>query len=292
MITVGGRIGQAVEGVRGHLSRSLGLMVAAWCGTAVLLLLLLAAALAGGDGWNAGSPVPLLIVVLILGLLPGGVWYWRRLGRHWCAEHRVTRSMDRIASLDEGAVLGGLELSREAPPGTSQALRELALLRIGKRLSADAKTLSGTLGKRIGARARRGMTALLVAAPVALLVLALAPSRTFSAWDGLLNPLAVLAEPTLPPVSVEPGTIDVARGAVIEVTALAPLRDSVTLRWDVTGQVTRSSVVTLADGPAGCRCPRSTPRPATGSRRPMEPAASFTSSPRSTPSSSAPSPSR
>ncbi len=248
MITVGGRIGQAVEGVRGHLSRSLGLMVAAWCGTAVLLLLLLAAALAGGDGWNAGSPVPLLIVVLILGLLPGGVWYWRRLGRHWCAEHRVTRSMDRIASLDEGAVLGGLELSREAPPGTSQALRELALLRIGKRLSADAKTLSGTLGKRIGARARRGMTALLVAAPVALLVLALAPSRTFSAWDGLLNPLAVLAEPTLPPVSVEPGTIDVARGAVIEVTAVAPLRDSVTLRWDVTGQVTRSSVVALADG--------------------------------------------
>ena len=248
MITVGGRIGQAVEGVRGHLSRSLGLMVAAWCGTAVLLLLLLAAALAGGDGWNAGSPVPLLLVVLILGLLPGGIWYWRRLGRHWCAEHRVTRAMDRIASLDEGAVLGGLELSREAPPGTSQALRELALLRIGKRLSADAKTLSGTLGKRIGARARRGMTALLVAAPVALLVLALAPSRTFSAWDGLLNPLAVLAEPTLPPVSVEPGTIDVARGAVIEVTAVAPLRDSVTLRWDVTGQVTRSSVVALADG--------------------------------------------
>ena len=248
MISFGGRIGRAVEGVRDHLSRSLALMVAAWCGTAGLLLLLLAAALAGGDGWDAGSPVPLLLAVLIVGLLPGGIWWWRRLGRHWCAEHRVTRAMDRIARLEEGAVLGGLELSREAPPGTSPSLRELALRRIGQRLSADAKTLSGALGKRIGARARRGMTALLVAAPAALLVLALAPSRTFSAWDGLLSPLAVLAEPTLPPVSVEPGTIDVARDAVIEVTAVAPLRDSVTLHWDVTGQVTRWSVVSVSDG--------------------------------------------
>ncbi|MDE2874149.1 MAG: hypothetical protein OXQ93_01840 [Gemmatimonadota bacterium] len=249
------RIARAVGGVRRHLSRSLGLMVAAWCGAAVLLLLVVAVAAVGGGGWSAGSPGPLLIVTLIAAVVPAGVWMWRRLGRHWCAEHRVTRAMDRIAGLDEGAVLGGLELSRAAPPGTSPGLRDLALEQVGSRLGQDSKTLAGPLGDRIGQRVRRGMTAFLAALPAALLVLALAPSRTVSAWAGLLNPLAVLVEPVLPPVTVEPGTIEVSRGAVVEVTAHAPLRDSVTLRWDVTGQVTRAETVALAEGTGGATLP-------------------------------------
>ena len=220
---LGAAIGAAVEGVRAYLSRSLGLMV-------------------------AGSPVPLLLTMLILGVVPAGVWHWRRLGRHWCAEHRVTRSMDPVAGLEEGAVLGGLELAREAPPGTSPGLRALALRRVGRRLGGDAKALSGGLGKSIQARLRRGTVAFAVALPAALLVTAAAPARTFSAWDGLLNPLAVLAEPVLPPVALEPGTVDVARGAEVEVSAHAPLRDSVVLRWDVTGQVTRSRTLVLAGG--------------------------------------------
>ncbi|MDE2794712.1 MAG: hypothetical protein OXL34_07835 [Gemmatimonadota bacterium] len=242
------RIARAVEGVRGHLSRSLGVMVVGWCGAAVLLLLIAAVAVAGGGGWSAGSPGPLLIVLLIGAVVPAGVWVWRRLGRHWCAEHRVTRAMDRIAGLDEGAVLGGLELSRAAPPGTSPGLRDLALEQVGSRLEGDSRTLAGPLGEGVGRRVRRGVTAFLAALPAVLLVLALAPARTLSAWGGLLSPLAVLVEPLLPPVSVEPGTIEVARGAVVEVTAHAPLRDSVTLRWDVTGQVTRAQTVTVAEG--------------------------------------------
>lgn len=242
------RIARAVEGVRGYLSRSLGLMVAAWCGAAVLVLLVVAVAAAGGGGWSAGSPGPLLIVTLIAATVPAGIWAWRRLGRHWCAEHRVTRAMDRIAGLDAGAVLGGLELSRAAPPGTSPGLRDLALEQVGSRLDGDSQTLSGPLGQRVGQRVRRGLTAFLAALPAALLVLAVAPARTVQAWGGLLNPLAVLVEPLLPPVTVEPGTIEVSRGAVVEVTAHAPLRDSVTLRWDVTGQVTRAETVTLAEG--------------------------------------------
>ena len=242
------RIARAVEGVRGYLSRSLGFMVAAWCGAAVLLLLVVAAVVAGGGGWSAGSPGPLLIVTLIAATVPAGIWAWRRLGRHWCAEHRVTRAMDRIAGLDEGAVLGGLELSRAAPPGTSPGLRALALEQVGSRLDGDSQTLSGPLGRRVGRRVRRGLAAFLAALPAALLVLALAPARTVKAWGGLLNPLAVLVEPILPPVTVEPGTVEVSRGAVVEVTAHAPLRDSVTLRWDVTGQVTRAETVTLEEG--------------------------------------------
>lgn len=242
------RIARAVEGVRRHLSRSLGLMVAAWCGAAVLALLVAAVAAAGGGGWSAGCPGPLLIATLIAATVPAGIWAWRRLRRHWCAEHRVTRAMDRTAGLDEGAVLGGLELSRAAPPGTSPGLRDLALEQVGSRLDGDPQTLSGPLGRRVGLRVRRGLTAFLAVLPAVLLVLALAPARTVRAWGGLLNPLAVLVEPLLPPVTVEPGTIEVSRGAVVEVVARAPLRDSVTLRWDVTGQIARAETVTLAEG--------------------------------------------
>ncbi len=247
-MTAAARIARAVDGVRGHLSRSLALTVAAWCGTGILALLILAPALAGGDGWRPGSPVPLLLAALIVTLVPGGVWYWRRLGRHWCAEHRVTRAMDGTAGLEEGAVLGGLELSRFAPPGTSPGLRELALARVGKRLSGGSRSLSGALGERVGIDRRRGVIAFLAAVPATLLMMGFAPARTFTAWDGLLHPLAVLVEPALPPVTVEPGTTEVARGSVVEVRADAPLRDSVMLRWDVTGQVTRSRTIVLAGG--------------------------------------------
>ena len=241
-------IARAVDGVRGHLRRSLALTVAAWCGTGVLALLMLAPAIAGVEGWSPGSAGPLVVVTLIVALVPGGVWYWRRLGRRWCAEHRVTRAMDGTAGLEEGAVLGGLELSRVAPPGTSPGLRELALARVGSRLSGDSRALSGALGERVGMDRRRAFVALLAAVPATLLVMGFAPARTFTAWDGLLHPLAVLVEPALPPVTVEPGTAEVARGSVVEVFAHAPLRDSVTLRWEITGQVTGSRTIRLADG--------------------------------------------
>lgn len=250
-----GRINHAVEGVREYLARSLGLLVAMWCAVAALLLLMLGSAFAGREGWSPGSPGPVMIVALIVALVPGGVWYWRRLERRWCAEHRITRAMDGIAGLDEGAVLGGLELSRFAPPGTSQGLRELALEQVGSRLSGDARTLSGKLGEQVSADLRRGVTAFLAMAVAALAVLLLAPARTVGAWGGLLNPLAVLAGPVLPPISVEPGSVEVVRGAVVEVSVYAPMRDSVALRSDVTGQVTWSSTITLADGSGAAKLP-------------------------------------
>ncbi len=250
-----GRIRGAVRGVRDHLLRTLALTVAAWCAVAAVLLLALAPALAGGEGWRAGSPGPILIVALIAALLPLGFQAWRTLGRRWCTDLRVTRAMDGTAGLDPGAVLGGLELSRFAPPGTSPGLRNLALEEVGDRLAGDARTLSGALGGRFSGAFRRSVTALLAAIPVLLLVVFLAPARTLGAWGGLLRPMAVLVESELPPIRVEPGDAEIARDAVVEIVAHAPLRDSVTLRWDVTGQVTRSVVVALEEGRGSASLP-------------------------------------
>ncbi len=249
------RIRGAVRSVRDHLLRTLAWTVAAWCAVVVSLLLALAPALAGGEGWRAGSPGPILIVALFVALFPLGFQAWRTLGRRWCTELCVTRAMDGIAGLDPGAVLGGLELARFAPPGTSPGLRDLALTQVGDRLPDDVRTLSGTLGGRFSGALRRSITALLAALPILLLVVFLAPARTLGAWGGLLRPMAVLVEPALPPVRVEPGSAQAARDAVVEVVVHAPLRDSVTLRWDVTGQVTRAAVIGLEEGRGSASLP-------------------------------------
>ena len=242
------RIHRAVADVRRHLFRGLALTAAAWSVSAVLALMALAPWLSGSDGWRAGSPGPLLLVAAVLAVAGAGVAGWRRMGRRWGAEHRITRAIDAEVGLDEGETLGSLELSRSAPAGTSPGLRELALQLVGARLSGEPKVLSGSLGRRAEAMAKRAGASLAVAIPAVVLVAALAPVRAFNAWDGLLRPFAVLAEPVLPPVSVAPGTAEVARGAVVEVAVHAPLRDSVGLRWDVTGQVASGRTVVLMGG--------------------------------------------
>ena len=242
------RIHQAVAEVRRHVSRGLALAVAAWCVSAVLGLMALAPWLSGSGGWSAGSPGPLLLVSAVLAVGGAGFAAWRRIGRRWSAEHRITRAIDAVAGLHEGETLAGLELSRSAPEGTSPGLRTLAMHLVGDRLAGGSKTLSGSLGRRVEAMAKRAAASLAVAVPTVGLVAALAPVRTFQAWDGLLHPIAVLAEPVLPPVSVEPGTAEVARGAVVEVVVHAPLRDSVRLQWDVTGQVADGRTLVFESG--------------------------------------------
>ncbi len=248
MTPAGVRIQRTVEGVRRHVSRGLASLVAVWCGTVVLTLLVFAPFIAGSGGWQAGSAGPLVMVILILALAGVGVWIWVRLGRRWCGERRITRSMEAVSALGEGAVLGTLELSRSAPTGTSPGLVRVALQRVSDRLPEDPKTLAGELGEKTDQLLRRGGIALIGAVATGLLVAVVAPSRALNAWNGLLHPLAVLAEPVLPPVTAEPGTMEVPRGTVVEVGIHAPFRDNVTLRWDVTGQVAGSRTVPLSGG--------------------------------------------
>ena len=244
----GTKIARAVAGVRRLVVRRLALAVGAWCAVGVLVVLALAPLLADGTGWRAGSPGPLVLAGAALALVLAGVAWWRRLVRRWGAEHRVTRAMDAVAGLNEGETLGSLELARSMPPGTSSALRDLALRLAGDRLAGDAGTLSGALGERSSGSLRRGLAAVAVATPLVVLVALLSPGRALSAWTGLLNPFAVLAAPVLPAVSVEPGTAEVARGAVVDVVVRAPLRDSAALRWEATGQVAGVLGVRLTAG--------------------------------------------
>ena len=244
----GARIHQAVEEVRRHVFRGLGLAVAAWCCSALLALLALAPWLSESGGWRPGSPVPLLLVAVALTVAAAGFAGWRRMRRWWGADHRVTRSIDAVAGLDEGQTLASLELYRSAPEGTSPGLREFALELVGERLRGGPKALSGKLGRGAETMAKRAGASLAAAVPLAGLLAALAPAPAFDAWNGLLRPIAVLAEPVLPPVSLRPGTVEVGRGAVVEAVVSAPLRDSVVLRWDVTGQLAGARAVVLDAG--------------------------------------------
>lgn len=242
------RVTRAVDDVRSYVAQRLGFMVALWVGAGVLALMALTPLLAGAAGWRPGSPVPLIVVALVLAGAAGGLVWWRRLREAWGGEVSVTRSMDAAANLHAGSVLGSLELARSLPPGTSQHLRAEALRLVGERLSAPPHQLAGGVGGRVRELIRRGSRTCFAAVPLVALVLLVAPQRTLQAWRGLMHPLAVLSEPRLPPVTVTPGTTEVPRGEVVTVTVDAPLRESVSLHWEMTGQVVQSSTIALAEG--------------------------------------------
>ena len=251
----GGSIERAVAEVRAGIAGRLAVVVGAWSGTALCALLATAALAAGRDGWMAGSAGPLAIVAAMVGVMAAAAWWLRRLRRQWGGERTVARAMDAAAGLAQGAVLGGLELSRVVPPGTSARLRDLALQTLSGRLAGGPTALSGPLGRRLARLARRAWTCLAVMAVALAALVVRAPGRATSAWSGLASPLAILAEPVLPPVSAEPGTTEDARGAEVEVAIDAPLRDSAELHWESTGQVVRARWLPLRDGMGRTRLP-------------------------------------
>ncbi|MDH3225223.1 MAG: DUF4175 domain-containing protein, partial [Gemmatimonadota bacterium] len=244
----GRRIVDAVEGVRQYLNRRLGLMVALRVTGIALVVLALAPWLATGAGWNPGSPVPMVLTTgLLLGAIASVMW-WLRLTRRWGGEASVARHMDMATKQLEGSVQGSLELARALPPGTSELLRKEAVSRVGAKLGSSSAQLAGALGDRVGHMIRRGTRTLFAGVPLVALTLLLAPERAVTAWRGLLHPMSVMSEPRMPPVTVMPGTAEVSRGEVVEVEVQAPLREQVSLHWEMTGQVVQSTTIPLVDG--------------------------------------------
>ena len=88
------RATQGVQGsvarVRAHVRQRAALAVAMWAGAAHGAALALAWLLAGSDGWSQGSPGPLLLDLLLVGLAAALAVWLRRGDRTWLAEVRPT----------------------------------------------------------------------------------------------------------------------------------------------------------------------------------------------------------
>ena len=240
---------------RARVAGRVAALAAAWGGSGVLALLVAARFGAGAAGWAAGSAGPLVFAAAIAAVAGSSAWWWARLRAHWAGERAVARAMDEAAGLAPGAVLGGLELSRASPPGTSAGLRAAAVRSVGERVAASPAERAGALGERLRSRARRAQVVLAATAVVLAAVVARAPGEAIGAWSGLLTPVAILAEPPVPAVGATPGTGEAARGSEVEVEVLAPLRDSAELHWTSAGQVDRVRALPLREGAARTRLP-------------------------------------
>lgn len=238
--------------VRGYLRVRALVVVVLWGGTGLALVLAVAWLMAGGDGWDRGTPAPLLLDLLAGGAGAGtlaALWHW---WAHRLGERRLTREVERAAGLREGEFLGAVELARGTPGGTSAGLARLARLDVSVRLAGVApEELAGAPGRVLRRWGQAGTAAAGVAATLVALAAGSAPERARAAWSGLLSPLRALAIPADGAIEVEPGDAEVPRGASVTVTVRAPGREWATLRWQEAGEVVRVRVLELAAGRAG-----------------------------------------
>ncbi|MBI4521887.1 MAG: hypothetical protein HY701_13705, partial [Gemmatimonadetes bacterium] len=238
-----------LAGVRRYLALRAVTAFALWIASGIALLLLAGWLLAGPEGWRQGTPGPLILD--LAAMLCGGagiVAVWRG----WVArltDRQVTSAVERSAGLAEGAFLGAVELARATPQGTSAALASLAEAGVSARVRARSTgVLAGALGDRVLYWRRIGVVAFTSLGLAAAVGAWSAPERAKSAWTGLLYPLRALAAPIYAALEVEPGDVDVARGASVEVGVRAPGRERVTLRWQAEGDVARIETLSVVNG--------------------------------------------
>lgn len=244
-------LGSLHDGVRRSLSRRALVVACAWTGLVVATALVAAWVMAGPDGWQPGARGPLLVDLALgsaatVALVLGRRWWRLRL-----ADGSVARAMEDAARLPQGVVQGGLELSRGIPPGVSAALAERGERDLLARLDLPPSRLGGALGREVDRWARRGLGGLALLLPVLAVLLVATPVRTSSAWTGLGAPLTLLATPSLPPLGVEPGTLEVPRGSPVQVRIDASGRERVTLHWQTAGEIARTAELPVVDGRAG-----------------------------------------
>jgi hypothetical protein len=217
--------------------------------SAVVLAVVTAVFLAGWlfGGWSVSwGPLATLVGVAVSVAVVGRVLFLR-----WVAsvtEWRVAAAAESRAGLPQGSLRSVLELGRHLPPGLSRPLFQRSEEELAGRIAGlGPLDLSGELGAR--ARSRR-LGAIGVVGGLALLTAAAgvtSPDRARAGWEPLLHPVAHLKGPVLPPIAVTPGDVEVNRGGVVEVTVTAPGRSSVTVRWQVAGDVPRDERVGLTD---------------------------------------------
>ncbi len=245
---------QALAAVRQYLRRRGGgvvLLSLLGAGAAVLVV----AWLLGGGGWEAGSPLPLLLLILGgLGALLAVAGVVARL-RRWTSEEEVAGEMERQARLPRGTVRAQLELDRSNSEGVSSSLVRAGSRALMDRLSSTPERLSGQPGQELSRllRGTAGITALLAAVVVLLLVLS--PDRSRTAWAGLAAPGAILTGSALPALELDPGDAHVPRGSRPQIQVQATRRSQVTLHWQAVGEPLREEVLVVEDGLAQSRLP-------------------------------------
>ena len=89
-----------------------------------------------------------------------------------------------------------------------------------------------------------------------LLVAFAAPERSRAAWAPMASPVRNLVPPPLPPLTVQPGDVEVHRGADLPVRIAAPGRNAVTLRWRMQGDVPREELGAVTGDSATIAIPR------------------------------------
>lgn len=245
-----GGIGRVVATVRTRLSRRATLAGALWGVAALGCVLLLAWLAAGPDGWVRGSAMPLFLDLLAIGALATLTAGLAGLKPRWLRDRRLAANIDEAAGLEAGSVLGSLELSRAVPPGVSPELARVAEEQVVRGLRRSIAQLAGGMERETGRWLRAGTGAVAVVVPVVALAGTLRPERSRNAWVGLSSPFHWLAAPAFGPLTVFPGSIDIPRGAAVQIEVGAGGRAEVTLEWQSPGDVLRTVTAATADGVA------------------------------------------
>ena len=244
------RVVRIVEGVRTHLLGRARLALGLWLGAAFAGALALAWLIVAPEGWRQGTPVPLLIDVVVVGLCAGAWWVHRRLAGSWLREPNVANSIEHEVGMAPGVLRGSLELARTLPVGVSSGLADQAAQNAVGRLRGEHRVLAGRMTHEVGHWIRRGVLGLVVLMPMVLVFTFVAPGRSLMAWAGLARPFELLAGPTLPALVVTPGTVEVPRGSDVSMEVSAPGRTTVTVNWQAAGDVEASEMIEL-DGDRG-----------------------------------------
>ncbi len=242
------RLHGVVDGVRRHLTRRALLAALLWAMAAAAWVLIVAWLVAGPDGWSQGSAGPLVLDLLLLVAVIATLATARRHAARWFAEAPLSRAIERATGVRSGVVRGSLELSRATPPGVSEVLVARAAERTLEELNRPPGELAGDLGTSVRTWMRRGSGLLAVVAVVLTVLAVAAPARAGKAWRGLSTPVRLMAKPTLPPLVLTPGTVEVMRGSDVDVRLEAPGRTTADLAWQVAGDIARTETIVLENG--------------------------------------------
>jgi hypothetical protein len=246
-----------LDGVRRTLRRdtALALGLAVLC--AVPAALVVAWLIGFVKPWSRPGFGPLLLDILVFAAAAAAIHFGMRRWLRTLDENAVAADAERTAGMREGTVRGVLELSRQVPEGTSAGLARRAESEIARSF-ADVRPEHVAAGLRARSRRRqRNAAAAFAALSLTAVLLGFAtPEHSRAAWAPLAAPVRNLTPPALPALSLLPGTIEVQRGADLDVTIGAAGRAAVTLHWRMQGDVPRHEVARVLGDSASVTIPR------------------------------------